>query len=258
MLAKAARSDAFQAASGPLAYDAGGLRFDSQDDALDFGRNLAERSKRWLARQGMTAFERYIEGGSNLVIHARVWAEAHELYFLFRRVPPAVADRAASNEPAPDRKAAHHHGRSYWDHKAMSSGVPYAIQSPKEGIASLVWLERREEGAQLRRISAEGATIELPVYACGVPREREAGSLRVSSTEDLRGAVDRVVQCVTQRPNCVFQDHLDFIGELPGEAKLMDVLATLWIGFDEAGYARLEIGDGPGLRFVDFFECVAD
>ena len=49
-------------ASGPLADDAGGLRFDTFEDAVRFTRQGVERSNRFMAAQGSTPAKFYEDG----------------------------------------------------------------------------------------------------------------------------------------------------------------------------------------------------
>src|ERR1700723_243267 len=82
-------------ASGPLADDAGGLRFDTFEDAARFTRQGVERSNRFMAAQGSTPAKFYEDGHFNIKVELCAGSRDRNCHFLLSAVPPVDSPPSA-------------------------------------------------------------------------------------------------------------------------------------------------------------------
>ena len=82
-----------------ISKDSGGLRFETQDDAINFGIDLTERGNNWLASNNLNVAERYLKGDLHVVLSIRADAEPHIPSIPLR----AIAVRSPSVTPRPER-----------------------------------------------------------------------------------------------------------------------------------------------------------
>lgn len=75
-----------------------GLRFDTQDDALNFARKTAEDGWRWARERGFSHIEDYAKGESEIELHFTAGAEASEFKFVAVIMPYEMAERDRRNQ----------------------------------------------------------------------------------------------------------------------------------------------------------------
>lgn len=244
--------------SGPLAQDAGGFRFNSLNDALDFGRHSVERSNGILAANDINVAKGYVEGKAHIVLHCRADAEACEFDLVFRSVPTRISEHTASQQAGSGaRKRCG--SCADWDQHAMRVGVPYAVQSAEQPIPSLVWLEASKERTDFRRVSSKTFAHQFTEDAVGVPREWETGVLGITANQNDGGSVDGMVQRIAKIAGCVFDGDRHGTGDFRSKFYLVDILLCVTVEIDRSGVWLL-IKKGFDLRgcLINVFPCAPD
>lgn len=72
------------------------LRFDSQNDAINFTSNSIENGNGWLTAYSLDVAKRYKEGNIYIVLKLSIGASASEYDFVFFAVPIGRVDGAAA------------------------------------------------------------------------------------------------------------------------------------------------------------------
>ena len=245
---------------GSRANYAGGLRFNSADDALDFARDGVERANSWLATNSFNLAKKYVEGGLHLVLKCGAVWEPHIFDLVFRRVPFAVADlpsgSASGHSQLSDADAGGTGRNQYRDEHAVRLGYPYAVKTPKQLVPSLVWLESSQERSDFRRIAAQTFAIQLSGDASGVTSEGEPSAGRFVHTEGDSACIDGVVEGIAKVSRNVFDDGGDAFGQLRGQAHLVHLLAGLSIEVDNVGaWFSIKEGFEIGISFANLLAC---
>lgn len=236
------------------------LRFDSQDDALNFARDSVKRGNDWLATQRISPLKDYIEGRVHLVVNCRPGPKAQEFDLVFRRVPVTVTNPAGAIDLALfDADPLCHHSLPHWDNHAMRIGVPYAVQSPQQVIPSLVWLESHKERVNFWWVSRKPFAAEFSCNASAVSGEREAGVCGSAPIDHQSASVQGVIERIPEVSGGVFCDDADFHRQIGSESDLVDLLACIRVHIDNTG-VRLCVEESAHTRgsVFNLFACVAD
>lgn len=69
------------------------LRFDTQDDALNFARKAAEDGWRWARERGFSLVNDYLQGNSEIDLHFATNTDAGKFEFVAAVIPYVVAER---------------------------------------------------------------------------------------------------------------------------------------------------------------------
>jgi hypothetical protein len=126
------------------------LRFDSQNDAINFTSDRVENGNGWLATYSLDFAKRYKEGNVYVVLELRIGASAREYDFVFFAVPIWRVDgTAARNGHMVDVNLVGCHPHRYND--TVFAYIASTVKSPNEVIASLVRIERPKERNDVRR-----------------------------------------------------------------------------------------------------------
>jgi hypothetical protein len=136
------------------------LRFDSQDDALNFVRKSVEESRHWLAARNLTFAQRYVDGQLDLLLTLKCTACPHPRKFnlLLQAIPAKKSDRAWTRDTATEPIAAKHHVRKidvYLQNNWVLARPRHPAHLIKNVILSTIRLESPEEGNE----SGGGGTV---------------------------------------------------------------------------------------------------
>jgi hypothetical protein len=188
------------------------LRFDSQQDALDFASQCVKNSKHWLAVNSLDFVKRYKQMEIEIVIEffSRLpSSNSKKFHLLFRSIPrvgPRSAEIAINNiasygEASSDRSGSNRRKDS------MLIGVTEVIQRTEKPIPSWVWLERAKERInRLRNILA--VTSQVVFKSGGGSGKGEVGVLRVDDARCTSNSEHRVIQNGPEISNAIASNLL--------------------------------------------------
>lgn len=126
------------------------LRFDSQNDAINFTSNSVENGNGWLTAYSLDFAKRYKEGNIYIVLKLRIGASASEYDFVFFAVPIRRVDgTSARNGHMVDVNLVRCHPDRH--NNSVFAYIACAVESPNEVIPSLIGIERPKERNDVRR-----------------------------------------------------------------------------------------------------------
>jgi hypothetical protein len=232
--------------------------FDSQNDAINFGHDLAEKSKDWLISSNINVAKRYIEGDINLCIHLRSATEPHIFNLICRREPSAVAKFAARQK---SRKGGIHtyRGRSYWDERAMRIGVPYSVEANQQIIASRIWSEPDKGGVYFRRNVREFPGFQFAFKMNLVVSEGESRLLGIDDAKGDGGPIDSVVERAAQVAYDALDEDSKAPRQLSSQTNFMNALSGISVHVDNCGkWATIEKALDGRFEFINIGACCLD
>lgn len=223
-----------RSALGAGAENALSLCFDSQDDALNFARDSAERGNDWLARNEVNLAKHYIEGRCNVILEIRSDTDDQVGYFVFRRVPPVHAYLGRSFNSAIELQRSADGGGAYGDDRAMRVGVSHAIKCAKQRVPSRVWFEAREQRPYFGWVSPQATTVKFSEDTGFIICERESGVAGVPTDKGNGVGIHSVVEGIPKVAGCILHDPSYVSGELLCQADFMSLLAGLHVFIDNS------------------------
>lgn len=183
---------------GPLAKDAGGLRFDTRDDALNFARDCRERMNNWRGSEPKGRVEDYVSGRDYIAIHGRVGRDFANSQHTPRRAPFGQRRHSANVSIAGNAQAKIAGRKVSRAENPMGRLVPKLVQNGEEWIPSVVWFECEHEGDDVFVHVTALAATQVVLNVIGFRGEEEFGSLRFVSGDHQGAGVDRMVERVSQ------------------------------------------------------------
>jgi len=215
------------------------LRFDSQDDALNFARDLVQRSSDFLAAQSLNVVKCYVHGQCNIAVELRSMRDSEVFQLVFSSIPAisdelnpistnenTIADLKIGSSPVLDRS----------NDGSVRVGVPYLVQTKHQPIYSLVRAECYKERVDFRRNALEsGTSFELTLNGSGSITDRKCRVLRVAAVEGEGAGVNSVIQGVSEIGGGILDDGVQSSGRLPSDTDLVNILSSLRIVLNDAG-----------------------
>jgi hypothetical protein len=199
------------------------LRFDSDQDALDFAAHSVRDAQDWLAFNRLDFVDRYKSGELEIVLHI-IWgtgAKRHEYHLIFGTIP-CVIQRHLEKSSSPDsHMLSNKHGESR-DDSAVLIRITGCVNCAQEVIPSEVRLEPKKQRLDFARqvctsphgfnhIGQRSGKREPAVLGIRFP---SGGSDGVSSIVERSPKVDnkfsKVVTDVVQFPS-EFTSWFDFV-----------------------------------------------
>ena|ERR1039458_209918 len=169
------------------------LRFDSQQDALDFAAQGVEDSKHWLAAHNLDFVKRYENSEIEIVVEVHRGVEGQEHHLVFCSIPN-VAIRHTEVTKTSNINAGADNSRIHRDQHFMLIRDAYFVECPEKVIASWVRLEAAKERVDLwRDILGPAQSI---CHLTDTPSEREGSELWVNTTESDGDGIARVVESI--------------------------------------------------------------
>lgn len=220
---------------GTIPQNSGGLRFDSQDDALSFARDGVESGNDWLARNEINFAKHYIEGRFNLVLNFRASTGDQIGNLVFRRIPMVNSDLYWPSNLFAEFKFGSDSRRADRDDYAMRVGVSHPVECAEQLVPSRVWFEARKQRPYFDWITSKSATVKFSCDASVVVGEGEPGVARISTDEGNRVSVDCMVESVSEVTGGILDDTTDVGRELFSQADFVGLLAGLRIFIDNCG-----------------------
>lgn len=227
------------------------LRFDSQQDALDFAGQCVEDSVRWLVHNRINFGERYTKGEVEVVVSLGIGAPLLKQYQLVavplwrtstekpERLP--VADTVCSET---QERVANRNGNERY----MFVSVANVIEGTEKIIPSLVRLEGAQEREKLSR-NILGSTIKGVLKFFGTSGEREGGVLGVPAARGDGDSVTRLIQGSPEISSGVRRDISEGCGNGLSEFNLVDLASRkMRVRIDNYG-VRLLIEESADFPF---------
>jgi hypothetical protein len=246
---------------GSCAQNAGGLRFDTAHDAVNFGTDSAKRANDWLAANNVNVAERYIKGDIHVVLKLRAVPNSEIFDLVFRRVPTAVTHFHPPGDPLPIQT----HGlppqgsSAEWDDYAMRVGIPYAVECDQRVISSGVWLEAAQDRVDFRRDIFKFPSGEFTVQVNGIIGEGESSFFGIDAAKTDGGCVDGMIKSIPQIRCGILADAPQFGGELGSQPDLVNVLSTLGIKIDNASvWPVMKKDTNLAIQIINVVPCVAN
>jgi hypothetical protein len=233
------------------------LRFDSQQDALDFASNCVKNSKSLFV--GNNFCERYKKSEIELCVELSSGLDAEQFHLIFGAIPNKhflILER--DSDIAPDHSAHftfERDGKRFnRKNQSMFVSVASEVQCGEEMIASFVRLERAKERQNLSRNI--GAAFKCVFEVGGASGERKVSAVDILSGES----------CCSDRKDCMIErspkiihgissDHGQLIRKGSTQADFMNRvigLVRVWLS-NEFAWAYFQEDPDLPFEFGDVF-----
>ena len=204
------------------------LRFESQNNALNFAKKVNEDTISRSDVYGLNIAEGYINGDFALCLNVGFGSMAQKFHFVFLAIPDGDGDSergVADNGIFVKDTAGVHGGRG---NDSMFVGVSNLVESPNKIIPSFVWLKlATKEVADFRRQFFANALHSEFEFSFTVAD----GKVLESPRESVHGLVESGAQIV----DSVHGDPLQIDWHAFDELGLMDFLASARISLNHFG-----------------------
>jgi hypothetical protein len=235
--------------------DAPRLRFNSQNDALDFASHCVENGNRWLATHDIHFSKRYEEGEIDLVLELTIGADATKYHLVLFAIPPWDRQSAGRQEATTKIHPSDSH---FCGQKTVLASVTKLIECPDKVIASFVRIERAKERYDVRRdilASSFDASFKSDYIVC----DREVGGFGVNLP-----VCDGCYESGLIEPRSEPFDN--FIGEIRQtvwqglcELNLVKLVDSIRIGLDDpCVWLVIEKPLDPGIEITNVALCARD
>ena len=231
--------------------EATGLRFYSQQDALDFATKCVEDSKHWLSVHNLDVVKRYKQAELEIVVELlSAGSNSKKLHLIFCSVPDVrmghaevPADTMNTDVIASDSST------NRDDHFVLVCNA-YFVECPEEIIASSVRLETAKERLDLwRDIFAPTENLGHPVQSWS---KRESGVLGVLVPGSDGNCVPSVIESISEVLHQVRSDiangswkklsQLDLVNLMSGFVRVRLDNCCVWIDSREIDNPPFKIG----------------
>jgi hypothetical protein len=156
--------------------DAPRLRFNSQNDALDFAGHCVENGNRWLVAHDIHFSKRYEEGEIDIVLELTIWADATKYHLVLFAIPPRYRQSAGGQKATTEIHSSDSH---LCGQETVLASVTKLVECPDKVIPSFVRIERAKERYDIRRdilASSFNASFKSDHIVC----DGEVGGLGVN------------------------------------------------------------------------------
>jgi len=227
-----------------------GLRFDSQQDTLDFQAKIIEDSKDWLAYNDRDFVERYKRNEVEIVIPCCIrnddGAEPDHYHLIVSTVPfMGIGHRERSTESL-NRSASPPQDSLHGRDEFMFIPITQFVQCPQEVIASSVRLEPTKQRLNLFR-EVSGTPDRTP-HVAYIVSKRKCTIPGIGFTSSDSDGVPGIIQSTSQINNDVTGDVAERFWEGLNKFYLVNLpIRCLRIGFDNfcVWVETMEFPDSP-------------
>jgi hypothetical protein len=221
---------------GETVHQPNSLRFDSQQDVLNFAAKLVEDGNRWMSAQNRNVADRYEDGELAIVLalYAANLPTQCVGHLVFQRVPIGHAEGSATefNRAALDADAAGDEANRGKDFVIL--GISHLVEAPKKIIPSLVRFEcPRYRKDFLRDMLAPTSDVVFNVRWSVA--EGEFVALKRADAEGNTGSVNDLVQGGPERIADIKSDCAATVWRVLGHPPFVSVLAAIRLKFNNMG-----------------------
>jgi hypothetical protein len=208
------------------------LRFDTQQDALDYGRQLVEDCDRVLVSKSWNFAERYQKAEIDIVLKicfALTPGSNRSNYdLIFCAIPDGVVgnlDNASALEIPSGAYGSHAHGNQ----DCVLLYVGYPVECAEKIVSSFVWLEPPKERMNLMRNICT-SSFERILEVSGPPGKGEGSALGIEHARGEGGGVGSLVERGAEIANGVESDAVESLRQFLGEHNCDDDVLPLRVG----------------------------
>lgn len=228
------------------------LRFNSQQDALDFASKCVQDSHRWLVRHDDGVAERYVKGVVDVAIRIRAIAEKSQYDLVVSAVPSPLVYTVI---PRISRviKTCTADSPCHWDESAVLVLIADPVEGIKKRIASTVAVRPEAFNERHKCLGDVFAPISNALFQfSGILTEWERCGLGIRMRGD-RGSVDRVIEDGAQIDRSVADYVREVLRQGASHPHTAKVLAgalriwldrrTTWVGLVEGADLFFQVSD---------------
>jgi hypothetical protein len=239
--------------------DSAALRFDSQDDALNFAKHCVENGRRRFRAGVLAVLKRYVDSDLYLVIKAKAPLDAGVWDFVFRAIPDGGLVEFDGASPSRTSDFGCCCRASNEGDQRMFAQVAHVVESPEKIIPSLVWLERSKERSDFRwdiLRDTPHAILEI----CGGIGEGEHAKLQVGvAGREVGGRPRGVIETGPQVFNDFGRENAPTERESLGYESFVDFVSSVRISLNNSGvWLFSEKAVNLGFEIIEMFLCAPD
>ncbi len=223
-----------------------GLRFDSQQDALDFADQSVQDSKNWMAFHSLDFAKRYKDAELELTLELCAGSESDKLHLIFCAIPNGMSGNSSESNAANIDMSANHSGSNRLD-DFMFICVTDFIQSAEEIIPSWVRLEPAKEKLDLLRyiLASPSERVFQVGNASGEGESGKSGILNSRCNGDgVPSFVERTSEISHQVNGDIFKGRWERMSQLDLVHQMVNLIRVNLLNSD-VGIGVLELGDFP-------------
>lgn len=235
-----------------------GLRFDSQEDALNFGRQCVEDSVRWFASNDLDCTKRYEKSEIELVVEFFPWvpsAYGKKYHLLFYAVPNVIDGNTievSTSNAASNRELTPQHTSSEGSQDSVLISGTKLVQCGEHLIASWVRFERAKKRVNLLR-DILASSPHVVFKSSGRSGHGKVSILGINNARRGSNSEHSVVEYGSKIRNSISGDRSERIGNYSSEFDLASKLAEALSIRLEGSFVGLEVEE-----IVDSFAKIGD
>lgn len=233
------------------------LRFRTQDDALNYARDVLQYGADFFTAYGLNIPKRYAMGEIEVVLKVSAGRDYSEYEFVFFNVPGKIREVALASH---DGLAQSDLSREKSDRgdELVFVGITELVESPDGVIPSLVRVERAKE-----RYDIGGQILASPFddvfESSNIVRNREVGGLGCGLTAQRGSSKSGLIKGGAQRLKALDGEVRDIVGQRPGHLELVKLVPGLRLYLNRSSvWLRLEKGFTLPGDFVDVLICAGE
>jgi hypothetical protein len=236
-------------ALGSLAQNAGGLRFNTKDDAFDYAAQIVKRGHQWAKAQGVrTPREDYLESQCEIVLQMQFvgGAKPRDFYLVVQVVPLIDYDLGAA-DPFNDRFGKGGSILKSGPNDCLMRRRGHFGHRPQNAVAVLskVWLKPNTEVDE-SLVDPDKFLFDYYLEVLRILSEGEVDILCIFPAERDSALTEGLIERRPQVLHDVGSQSPDFWREFMLESDLDDLFSGLWIGMSD------------NFVFARRADCVAD
>jgi len=238
-----------------------GLRFRSQQDALNFAEHSAEEGNRWFSAHSVNFAKRYEKGELDIVLNfsARPYTGKYHLIFFAIPMGREHGQSAGSLHVAYSNPL---DGHTDGDDQPMFAAVANPVECPDKVVPSFVWLERAKKRHNLRRQIFASATLDnVRLKLHRRIGDGKVSSLGVGLPRRNRSRVASLIKDGTQTLGRLKSKISEPLGNGLGEFEFVKLRDSVRVGLSNLGAWILlpaEEGFSPRIEVADLFLCARE
>lgn len=239
--------------------DAGGLRFETRDDALHYASELVEAGRRRLATENFHITDLYRQGRCDAVVVVAAGADSGQFYLVARAVPFASKFDGANDVEVSPAKHEAVVVDADGEHPLVLVRTRHLPQSPEFIVPSKVWAEGADECDKIR-LGTPKLAGDFSLQIIDGSAHWEVDVPNVVQAQALGGVAGGLIEGVPKLVDNSVGGQPDSAGNAALKARANDLLAGLTIhasdngvswSLDKARAGRFEICDA-------FFRALED
>lgn len=214
---------------GAGAQNASRLRFETQHDAFNFARQSVEEGQRFMARNGFSCSNYYLEGNCEIHLHVTSLSDSSKLKLVSHIVPfvDTNGKRASTVEPfALKNGSCILHG--YVKDALVFIGGGHSAECPKQVISAKIWLEPSQKIDEIG-VNISTSPFDLILKILWFLPKWKMNARYVASAQKSRPVTECLVKRVTKVGNDSRGQGANFSRHPLPQTKIDDLFAGLRI-----------------------------